>query len=44
MRPERLAVGYLLDRKIHNRVSLLPECLPYPLQEFPLSRILLRMT
>jgi hypothetical protein len=41
---ERLVVGYLLDRKIHNRVSLLPECLPYSLKQFPLSRILLRVT
>jgi len=43
MRLGRLAVGYLLDWKIHNCVSLLPKCLPNSLQESALSGILLRV-
>src|SRR5262249_24275020 len=37
------SLGYLLHRKIHHRMSLLPECLPTALQESALSRILLRV-
>jgi len=43
MRLGRLAGGYLLNWKIHNCMSLLPECLPYALQKSPLSGILLRV-
>jgi hypothetical protein len=44
MRLGNLAVDYLLDRKIHHRMTVLPEGLSDPLKDSALSRILLRVT